>query len=749
MVSSAEGALNESTSILQRMRELAVQAGSDTNTTDDRTAMQTELNALTSEINRIGNTTEFNTQKLLNGGNVDTKVDVATIKSGAAAGTFKGGTAYTAAATSATETQAIGGTAGFVISAGTANGAMGNLNIAFTKGATAGASFDPAGTTLTITLDQLDATITATDIEALVKAASTNKPAGLDMSKFTVTGGGNIDGTTATVNETGILAGGANAITAADNAFTVPVTQLTGSTAAVAAQWKSGTITALGNNESASVKFNGVTVTINSGAAAVDAAATDGRTASVTVANGADAETIGKALKAAFEKAQGFGGAELKDFTFSEVGLTGSGKFIITDKAINGATNNALKMDVTQITGTTFALANNGLDATNIANTKGVTEVRGKYTMEITKAFEAAGMSINIGGKTFTTVASGAKASLGQINAGTDVHQQALELAQAINANSTLSAQYDTTVDAAGKLTLTEKATKATGTNAIAVANSNIVVGNKATAGIASFNVDNLVAVGGKYELDGVNIAVTDDAKDARIAQGTAVLYNADKATQTQNLMQAISANAGLNTKYDVSASSNTITLTQKTGQETMVVADAKTGTNAKDGFQAVFQIGANTGQTMTVQMNDMRSLALGISGIKASDTLTAKNGAQATLLATKQATSGSDNSKVEYTLDISSAAKATAAISIIDDATSRVSAERSNLGAYENRLQHTINNLGTSSQNITTAEARIRDVDMAQEMTNFQKNNILQQAANAMLAQANQQGQGVLSLLR
>ncbi len=70
MVSTAEGALNETTSILQRMRELAVQAGSDTNTTTDRGAMQTEMNQLTSEINRIGNTTQFNTQNLLKGTNV-------------------------------------------------------------------------------------------------------------------------------------------------------------------------------------------------------------------------------------------------------------------------------------------------------------------------------------------------------------------------------------------------------------------------------------------------------------------------------------------------------------------------------------------------------------------------------------------------------------------------------------------------------------------------------------------------------
>lgn len=74
---------------------------------------------------------------------------------------------------------------------------------------------------------------------------------------------------------------------------------------------------------------------------------------------------------------------------------------------------------------------------------------------------------------------------------------------------------------------------------------------------------------------------------------------------------------------------------------------------------------------------------------------------------------------------------------------------ERAKLGAYQNRLEHTITNLSTSSENLTAAESRIRDVDMAKEMMNYTKNNILMQAATAMLAQANQLPQAVLQLLR
>jgi len=95
------------------------------------------------------------------------------------------------------------------------------------------------------------------------------------------------------------------------------------------------------------------------------------------------------------------------------------------------------------------------------------------------------------------------------------------------------------------------------------------------------------------------------------------------------------------------------------------------------------------------------------------------------------------------------SAGSITSLIDTINAAITEVSTERSNLGAVQNRLEHTIKNLDTSSENLQASESRIRDVDMAKEMMEFQKNNILQQAAQSMLAQANQAPQGVLQLLR
>ncbi len=99
--------------------------------------------------------------------------------------------------------------------------------------------------------------------------------------------------------------------------------------------------------------------------------------------------------------------------------------------------------------------------------------------------------------------------------------------------------------------------------------------------------------------------------------------------------------------------------------------------------------------------------------------------------------------------VNLGTQASAAEALVKIKDAINTVSTNRANLGAVQNRLEHTVNNLSVTTENMTAAESRIRDVDMAKEMMSFTKNNILSQAAQAMLAQANQQPQGVLQLLR
>ena len=99
--------------------------------------------------------------------------------------------------------------------------------------------------------------------------------------------------------------------------------------------------------------------------------------------------------------------------------------------------------------------------------------------------------------------------------------------------------------------------------------------------------------------------------------------------------------------------------------------------------------------------------------------------------------------------LSVLSAEDANKAITAFDAALNEVSSQRANLGAVQNRLEYTISNLDNTAENLTSAESTLRDVDMAKEMMEYSKNNILNQAAQAMISQANQQPQNVLQLLR
>lgn len=164
-------------------------------------------------------------------------------------------------------------------------------------------------------------------------------------------------------------------------------------------------------------------------------------------------------------------------------------------------------------------------------------------------------------------------------------------------------------------------------------------------------------------------------------------------------------------------------------------------GTGAKDTTAAfTFQIGANDGQTMSIDIKAMDSESLKVKDIDLSKSgVTTKAGTPAVTdeggtvtQAATEATATSDNR-----------------VKTIDAAIKTVSDQRAGLGAAQNRLEHTINNLGTTKENLSEANSRIRDVDMAEEMMNFTKSNILSQAATSMLAQANAMPNSVLSLLQ
>ena len=225
--------------------------------------------------------------------------------------------------------------------------------------------------------------------------------------------------------------------------------------------------------------------------------------------------------------------------------------------------------------------------------------------------------------------------------------------------------------------------------------------------------IEALVKGGATVEAGGKKTTVITDVAGGAdgIDDNDSTLITAKKAyqLQTAEIVKASSIGA------DTAAVNNT---TDNNAYDTATTSfELKKGTvSYKDALSFNLHVGADADMTnkITVNIDSMNSAGLGVKGIKAD---------------TEQ--------------------DATYAIDAIADAISTVSSQRSALGAVQNRLEHTINNLDNVVENTTSAESRIRDTDMAEEMVNYSKNNILAQAGQSMLAQANQSNQGVLSLLQ
>jgi flagellin len=216
---------------------------------------------------------------------------------------------------------------------------------------------------------------------------------------------------------------------------------------------------------------------------------------------------------------------------------------------------------------------------------------------------------------------------------------------------------------------------------------------------------------------------------DNRVSAGTATnnltdgTYDVVKLSKTATMDDVNAANNVTNANYALKDSDGKFVAVSEDGKTYWELNSAKDSEADLTGDIILGNTAADTGYTFTTAVK----------------------------YGTVEATSAGNNiltaSKVG--VDISDATNANAAIETITSAINSVSAERAKMGATQNRLEHTINNLGASAENMTAAESRIRDVDMAKEMMNFTKNNILTQAAQSMLAQANQAPQGVLQLLR
>jgi flagellin len=227
-----------------------------------------------------------------------------------------------------------------------------------------------------------------------------------------------------------------------------------------------------------------------------------------------------------------------------------------------------------------------------------------------------------------------------------------------------------------------------------------------------------IIADGDKVTI-GANtyVAMKDDGGDG-IGDNDPSLISANKAYSLiqDELRKASSIGADAGSEAIVSAASSTSVYSATTTQITFTITEGSRA--VKQGLQMGLHVGADADGTnkITFKLDAMTTAGLGIKNMNVVD---------------------------------STGAKATYAIDAISDAISKVSAQRSTLGAVQNRLEHTINNLDNIVENTTSAESEIRDTDMAEEMVEYSKNNILAQAGQSMLAQANQATQGVMNLLQ
>lgn len=196
--------------------------------------------------------------------------------------------------------------------------------------------------------------------------------------------------------------------------------------------------------------------------------------------------------------------------------------------------------------------------------------------------------------------------------------------------------------------------------------------------------------------------------------------------TQTQNKLHGV----------ELTKDGNKLVITSTTKGEHSKLEIFNGNSYNKD-IEISLQVGSNENQSMLVSIGEMTAKGLGLAGVG--------DGFRTVY----EVDDGEGNYNVECSLDVTTAKNAQNAIGIIDEATKKVSTQRSALGAYQNRLQYVVNNLNYSAENTISSESKIRDIDMALEITKNAKSNVLLQAAQSMMAQANSAPDQIIQLLK
>lgn len=709
LAQTADGALDETNSILKRMRELAVKASSETLTDDDRTAVQDEVDQLRQEIDRISNDTEFNTKKLLNG-NSGTSTSVSGTNSAAIVATeTKAGNSTTSGTYevkyNSVATQATSGlstsTTGISSSEDSADAFAGDVSI---NGTTITIS---EGDTIEGVLEKINAETDTTGITAKLDQSTTgnyfikltSEDYGSDAS-ITIKADNNTlsglfnavsDTTSTSVTFTGTDATGTingaiatakgNTLTAFDLTVTGDDEALNKLTDTYAKDTLTAALTANGSTDATSAK-----TALTANAAANEALATALESAK-TDSNSVAAE---KALKAAVATATAASGSDTAVTTAKKSSVINA--YSDYTSALESGDAESIVNAKANLTTAVGVLADGVLSAQlNSYNTSVGTAINTAATNAVTTAGTLKNAIATVGDPTIPTDATATDDDLAELDTAiTDVTNTA--------ALGTLTTSLTTAAGTTGDTSVLEAL-------------------NAYKTALNSRDVDAIVST---YDDLATAATAYDTAHGGTVAATALTTYDgagtvADIDTVANNVKTKV------DTALGVSNSINNAYKSYNTAVDATASGDVATASVEVDASSNLtFQVGANSKQTMTLSIDDMDASALGVAGTST--------------------TTG---------IDLSSADKATDAITTIDSAIAKVAAARSNLGAVQNSLESNINMLDTESENLTSAESNIRDTDMAEEMSNYTRLSVINQAATTMLAKANSQPQQVMTLLQ
>lgn len=743
LIQTAEGALNETHNILQRMRELAVQSASDTNVEVDREEIQKEMNQLTSEINRIGNTTEFNTMTLLDGSRVDASNE---LQRNFADGSQRIQNADTNLDLRLNQTGLALAEGEYEVNVEAMDGlrASGSMKVQAPgvnfSNVTGDENPSFQGDEINVsTSTWSEAQFLFDDVEG---ASYTVGTSGINGNTNLVDVGSGEAGTYSFSIEVAFNSGSAQTITYStelDTGDTVDLDAvITGFNQyaeenEIAVRFDmSGTnlvttVQNAGSNFGTNTSIESVSnfdVTGNSGAIEADAA---------SVTAGIEDTTSGNTDATSGSMGEGV------EFTLE---LNADGNLLVS----NASSSDNTTVDIIEANSDGhFVYDNHGISFT--ITDVGDWDTGDEITFQIDESNFPSG-----GGSTFTQ-------DITALQQGWVVSRDELKNASGVDAIPEFLGDgfnYDNTVGAGNWVVHFEEGvglhvsfyedgaalpsgSAAPDSGDTGIIYHDVIAGERGDI----FEYD---AHGVEFRLNSTNMA--DDARavfefDEPELDGMRV--------SVEGVGNAIVlADEDGNFVMDGNTSIRGLTLNSEgleEGSFTINVAEEAYGENDTMNMQ----IGANQAQALNVDIEDMRAAAINVSAENGGDTMVTLNDGteiQAWFTEVRNVTDGTDATAEEYALDVSSFERAGAAVTVVNNAIESVSAERSKLGALQNRLEHTIANLDNSAENLQAAESRIRDVDMAQEMMEFTKQNILQQASTAMLAQANMAPQSVLQLL-